>query len=242
MSDIVEQITAVRERIAQAAARAGRDAHRIRLIAVSKTHPAARVQQALAAGVNEFGENRLQEAEPKIGELQAASPRPIWHLIGHLQRNKAKRAAVLFDWVHSLDSLELAQVLDRGRAARPDLPPLAVLLQVNISGEATKFGFDLPGGVAAPAVAGFVATAQQIATLPHLHLAGLMTIAPYHPDPEQARPVFRGLRALQAQLQAEIPTVQWQHLSMGMTDDMEVAIEEGATMVRVGRAIFGERI
>lgn len=241
MTDIAQHIAAVRERIAQAAQRSGRTADSVRLIAVTKTHPTAQVQQALAAGITDLGENRVQEAEPKIADLHATQPPPAWHLIGHLQRNKAKRAAVLFDWVHSLDSLELAHALARARAAQPDLPPLPVLVQVNISGEASKFGFDLPGGATAATLADFVATIQQIATLPHLRLAGLMTIAPYHPDPEQARPVFRGLRELQAVLAQQVPAVAWQHLSMGMTDDMDVAIEEGATMVRVGRAIFGER-
>jgi hypothetical protein len=241
---IAHNIAAVRERIAAAARRAGRSPDEITLIAVTKTHSAPTVKQALAAGVGDCGENRVQEADEKIAQLQNEQTR--WHLIGHLQRNKAKRAATLFDLIHSLDSLKLAETLNRYVA---DAEPLArsgrrlpVLLQVNVSGETTKEGFDLVGGLENQAAwTHFVQVAQQIVALPHLEVQGLMTIAPYSEEPEAVRPVFRRLRALRDELARQVPGATWQHLSMGMTGDFEVAIEEGATLVRVGRAIFGER-
>jgi PLP dependent protein len=239
---IAGNIAAVRERIAAAARRAGRSPEEITLIAVTKTHPARRIAAALAAGIEDCGENRVQEAEEKIPLLVEAGPR--WHLIGHLQRNKARRAAALFDMIHSLDSLRLAEALNRHVEEQSLLGQrrLPVLLQVNVSGEASKEGFDLVGGVNnQSALLSLIATARQIVALPHLKVEGLMTVAPYADDPEQARPVFRMLRALQTELSRQIPEASWQHLSMGMTGDFEVAIEEGATLVRVGRAIFGER-
>ena len=239
---IAHNIAAVRERIAAAARRAGRSPDEITLIAVTKTHPAPTVSAALAAGVTDCGENRVQEAEEKIAQLPGAQTR--WHLIGHLQRNKARRAAGLFDLIHSLDSLKLAETLNRYLAEAADRPArrLPVLLQVNVSGETTKEGFDLVGGLDHRAAwADFVQVAQQIAALPQLEVQGLMTIAPYTQEQEAVRPVFRRLRALRDELARQIPGATWQHLSMGMTGDFEVAIEEGATLVRVGRAIFGER-
>jgi pyridoxal phosphate enzyme (YggS family) len=241
---IAHNIAAVRDRIAAAARRARRSPDEITLIAVTKTHPARSIALALQAGVCDCGENRVQEAEEKIEQLRDAHTR--WHLIGHLQRNKARRAAALFDMIHSLDSLKLAEAINRSvvDAALPDRPPrrLPVLLQVNVSGETTKEGFDLVGGLDnRAAFADFVQVAQQIAALPQLEVQGLMTIAPYTPEPEAARPVFRALRALRDELARQVPGVTWQHLSMGMTGDFEVAIEEGATLVRVGRAIFGAR-
>jgi pyridoxal phosphate enzyme (YggS family) len=239
---IAHNIAAVRERLAAAARRAGRSPDEITLIAVTKTHPAQTVGEALAAGVTDCGENRVQEAEEKIAQLPNAQTR--WHLIGHLQRNKARRAAALFDLIHSLDSLKLAEALNRYVAEAVDRPlrRLPVLLQVNVSGETTKEGFDLQGGLNNRAAwSEFVQVARQIVALPQLEVQGLMTIAPYTEEPEAARPVFRRLRALRDELAHEVPSVTWQHLSMGMTGDFEVAIEEGATLVRVGRAIFGER-
>jgi PLP dependent protein len=239
---IAENITAVRERIVAAARRAGRAPEEITLIAVTKTHPPRRIAQALAAGIQDCGENRVQEAEEKLPLLAEAGAR--WHLIGHLQRNKAKRAAALFDMIHSLDSLRLAETLNRHVEEQSLVGQrrLPVLLQVNVSGETSKEGFDLVGGVAnQPALTSLIETARQIVALPQLQVEGLMTVAPYADDPEQARPVFRMLRALQTELSRQIPETAWRHLSMGMTGDFEVAIEEGATLVRVGRAIFGER-
>lgn len=239
---IAHNIAAVRERIAAAAGRAGRSPDEITLIAVTKTHSARWIDMALAAGVTDCGENRVQEAEEKVELLRDAQVR--WHLIGHLQRNKAKRAAALFDMIHSLDSVKLAEALNRHVEEESLLGQrrLPVLLQVNVSGEATKEGFDLVGGVTnQAALTSFVEAARQIVALPQLEVQGLMTVAPYADDPEAARPVFRALRELRDELARQIPESLWQHLSMGMTGDFEVAIEEGATLVRVGRAIFGER-
>lgn len=222
---IAERAAAVRERIARACARAGRDPASVRLIAVSKTFGPEAVAEALAAGIREFGENRVQEALakiPAVAELaaQRGLPAPTWHLVGHLQTNKARAAAGAFAILHGINSTRLLQALDRAAAAST-----RVLLEVNVAGEPTKFGF------APEDVAGAVALAQ---TLPHIEVAGLMTVAPRAEDPEAVRPVFRGLAELARQL--GLP-----ELSMGMTEDFEVAIEEGATMVRIGRAIFGER-
>jgi len=222
---IGERAAAVRERIARACARAGRDPASVRLIAVSKTFGPEAVAEALAAGIREFGENRVQEALakiPAVAELaaQRGLPAPTWHLVGHLQTNKARAAAGAFAILHGIDSTRLLQALDRAAAA-----PTRVLLEVNVAGEPTKFGF------APEDVAGAVALAQ---TLPHIEVAGLMTVAPRAEDPEAVRPVFRRLAELAREL--GLP-----ELSMGMTEDFEVAIEEGATIVRIGRAIFGER-
>ncbi|PFG75108.1 YggS family pyridoxal phosphate-dependent enzyme [Tepidiforma thermophila] len=222
---IAERVAAVRERIAGACARAGRNPASVRLVAVSKTFGPETVAEALAAGIHEFGENRVQEAlakVPAVAELaaQRGLPVPTWHLVGHLQTNKARAAAGAFAILHGIDSTRLLQVLDRAAAA-----PVRVLLEVNVAGEPSKFGF------APEDVAGAVALAQ---TLPHIEVAGLMTVAPRADDPEDVRPVFRRLAKLARGL--GLP-----ELSMGMTEDFEVAIEEGATMVRIGRAIFGER-
>jgi hypothetical protein len=245
MMSIAQRISAIQERIAAAARRAGRNPDEVRLVAVTKTHPPELIAQAVAAGVHDLGENRIQEAEGKVNALATLEPRPTWHLIGHLQRNKAKTAVGLFDIVHSLDSLRLAETLNRHAAARAiaeDQRPLPVLLQVNVSGEASKEGFDLPGGPEHTAQwPQFQAEVEQILALSHLQIRGLMTIAPFADDPEVARPVFRTLRTLRATLAQQFPQADWAHLSMGMTDDFEVAIEEGATIVRIGRAIFGAR-
>lgn len=222
-------IARVRSVIAEAARRAGRSPEEITLVAVTKTHPVELVQVAYNLGVTDFGENRVQEALPKI---EAFHPRDVrWHMIGHLQSNKAKKAASAFYCVQSVDSLHLAQALNRHAGERGIRMP--VLLQVNVSGEASKEGVAL---AEAPAVA------RQIIALPHLQVEGLMTIAPLVEDPEEVRPVFRELRLLRERLREELPASDWQHLSMGMTDDYRVAIEEGATIVRIGRAIFGERV
>jgi hypothetical protein len=220
MSDIRASLERVRERIARAAERAGRRAESVLLIGVSKTVEVERIRQAVAAGVPALGENRVQEARAKI----AALGRPVpWHLVGQLQTNKAKDAVELFDVIHSLDRLDLARELDkrargRGRA-------LDVLVQVNLGGEAPK------GGVAPDGVAGLL---DAVVALDHLRVRGLMAIPPETADPEDARVWFRTLRKL-----GERHALG--ELSMGMSGDFEVAIEEGATMVRVGTAIFGPR-
>lgn len=238
---IADNLARVRERIAAAARRSGRTSEAITLVAVTKTHGPEIVRLAQAAGITDCGENRVQEAEPKIAALRDLPLR--WHLIGHLQRNKARRAVALFDMLHSVDSLRLAQTLDRLVAEQSAPRRLPVLLQINVSGEASKEGFALPGGLDnRQALPAFYATLAQIITLPHLELRGLMTIAPYSDDPETTRPVFRALRLLRDDLARRFPQAAWDQLSMGMTNDFEVAIEEGATIVRIGRALFGERI
>src|SRR6266487_5665834 len=222
-------IAYVRSTIVEAARRAGRAPDEIKLIAVSKSKPVNLVQMAYNLGVTDFGENRVQEALPKI---EAFHPQELhWHMIGHLQSNKAARVVGPFYCVHSVDSLHLAQLLNRHAGEQEKR--LLVLLQVNVSGEASKEGMS-------PAET--LELARQIVALPHLQVEGLMTIAPLVEDPERVRPVFRELRLLRDQLSAELPAYSWQHLSMGMTDDYSVAIEEGATIVRIGRAIFGERV
>jgi pyridoxal phosphate enzyme (YggS family) len=221
-------IAHVRSTIAEAALRVGRAPEEITLVAVSKTMPVELVQMAYNLGVTDFGENRVQEALPKIAAFHPQDLR--WHMIGHLQSNKASKVVSSFYCVHSVDSLHLAQTLNRYAFERGRQLP--VLLQVNVSGEFSKEGMS-------PAEA--LELTRQFAELPHIQVEGLMTIAPLVEDTEQVRPVFRELRLLRDQLRAELPSCSWQHLSMGMTGDYSVAIEEGATIVRIGRAIFGER-
>jgi pyridoxal phosphate enzyme (YggS family) len=223
MSDIATNIAAVRARIEAAAGRAGRNPMAVRLIGASAAFKGVSVEQigeAMVAGLVDFGENRVQEAEAHIEALGARAADATWHLIGHLQTNKVKDALDCFDILQTVDSVRLAEQLSR-RATKPT----RILLEVNVAGETTKSGF-APSEVAS--------AVDAIRVLPNLELAGLMTIAPQADDPEQVRPYFRQLCEL-----AE--THGLTELSMGMTDDFEVAIEEGATMVRVGRAIFGAR-
>lgn len=230
-NDLAERLASVRGRIAEAAARAGRDPASVMLVAVTKTVPAEIIARAYALGVRVFGENRVQEAREKRQAL--ALPDARWELIGHLQSNKVAWAVALFDRVQSLDNIALARLLDE-RAARLGRT-LPVLLEVNVAGEASKTGFAL-GEVPA--------AARAIAALPHLRPEGLMTVAPVASDPEEVRPAFRALRLLRDRLRVEVPLGDdggWPHLSMGMSDDVDVAIAEGATIVRLGRAIFGER-
>lgn len=217
---VAENLASVRERIEAACRRAGRSPEEVTLIGVSKGSPPETVAEACAAGLRDLGENRIQEAAPKIEELATMGVRSRWHLVGHLQTNKAKTATGLFAIIHSVDSVRLAEALSR-RATEP----LPVLLEVNVAGEPAKFGFS---------TAETPEALTTIASLPSLDVRGLMTVAPQTDDAEGVRPVFRRLRELRDELSLG-------ELSMGMTDDFEVAIEEGATMVRVGRAIFGER-
>jgi pyridoxal phosphate enzyme (YggS family) len=219
-SSVAANLEHVRARIADAAEQAGRTAADIRLIGVSKTFPADSVIAAVAAGLTDIGENRVQEAVPKAAEAAAVGAHPSWHLIGHLQTNKVKAALQLFACIHSVDSVHLAEALSR-HATRP----VGVLLEVNVAGEATKTGFSS---------AEVSIAAGAIRALPNLDVQGLMTVAPEVADPEEVRPVFRELRRLSEQLGLR-------ELSMGMSGDYEVAIAEGATMVRIGRAIFGAR-
>jgi len=231
VDQIGERLARVRAQIEAAALKCGRLPHEVTLIAISKTHPASLVRAAIEFGANDIGENRVQEAEQKINEVGRSAAR--WHLVGHLQANKARRAVQLFDVIHSLDSLELARRLDRlcGEEGRETLP---VLIQVDLGHEETKAGIDeseLPELV------------EGLKSLGRVQLIGLMTLPPFFDDPEQARPFFRRLRELCDDLarQGAFGADRKGELSMGMTHDFAVAIEEGATMVRVGTAIFGQR-
>ena len=213
------------ERIGKAAQKAGRDPNEIKLVAVSKTVEAARIKEAIEAGVSFLGENYVQEAQKKIEEIGRAVS---WHFIGHLQSNKAKYAIHLFDMIQSLDSLLLAQELNR-RAERADRV-IRVMIEVNLSKEATKFGADEETALN---------LARRIQDLKHLSFEGLMTMAPYFDSPEMSRPYYIALRELKVKMVQE--GMPLRELSMGMSNDFWVAIEEGATYVRVGTAIFGAR-
>lgn len=226
MRSIHDNLQAVRERIARAALAAGRDPLSVALLAVSKTHPAALVEQALDAGQRAFGENYVQEAIEKMDAL--AGKGVEWHLVGPLQSNKTRLVATHFDWVHSVESEKIARRLSEQRAA--GLPRLNVLIQVNVSGEATKNGIS-PGDVAR--------LAARVSSLPCLKLRGLMAIPEPTADIERQRSSFRQVRELFEKLKQHHPGLDT--LSMGMSEDMEAAIAEGATLVRVGTAIFGAR-
>jgi hypothetical protein len=226
--DIKDNIARVWERMAVACARCGRRPEEVKLIAVSKMVSAERIRQAYDAGLRDFGENRVQEAQEKRPALAGLDI--TWHLIGHLQTNKVKPARELFQWVHSIDSFRLAEKLDRVPGGAQPLP---VLLEVNLGAEPTKFG-------AGAAEVGRLA--EQISRLSTLELRGLMVIPPYLENPEDVRPFFRRLRELSQAIESRhLPGASMRELSMGMSHDFEVAIEEGATMVRVGTAIFGPR-
>ncbi|MDD4337073.1 MAG: YggS family pyridoxal phosphate-dependent enzyme [Firmicutes bacterium] len=228
MSSISENLRLVKGRIAAAAARAGRDPSEVTLVAVTKNVDAGRVALAAKAGVSDFGENRVQEAAEKIPLVDADV---AWHFVGHLQRNKARDAVELFSLIHSLDSMKLAHELNR-RCEMAD-SSTDLLLQVNISGEETKFG--VPPEMAKDSL-------LEVARYERLRVRGLMTIAPYSDDPEDARPWFSQARQLMGELgRLSISNVRMDELSMGMSGDYEVAIEEGATIIRVGTAIFGKR-
>jgi len=236
--DLEMRLDGVRRRMAAAARRAGRQPEEVELMAVTKTVAAERVAALARLGVRYFGENRVEEASGKLPVLRellgtAAYAGKRWCLVGHLQSRKAAAAVELFDEVHSVDSVRLAQRLDRLAAARGRVLP--VLVEINVSGEATKYGLPL----AQPA--DLYAAIEAMLALAHLEVQGLMTVAPLVADPEQVRPVFRSLRQLRDDLARRWPAQPWRHLSMGMSDDFEVAIEEGATMVRLGRALFGPR-
>jgi len=226
MDDLSSRLEQIQHQIAVAAKSSGRDASAIELLAVSKTQPVTAIREAMRAGITHFGENKVQEARGKIDELG----RGVWHLIGHLQSNKAKDAVRLFDSIDSVDRLDLAEEIDRRAEAFGKIQN--VLLQVNIAGESTKFG-------CAPEAARSLAEA--INALPRLCLRGLMTIAPYAPEAEQSRPHFAGLRELRDTLQTETG-LELPVLSMGMSGDFAVAIEEGSTCVRIGTALFGQRL
>lgn len=232
---VAENLLRVQEHIANAGRRAGRNPNEITLVAVSKTVPVNAIVEAYRAGVRDFGENRVEEASEKVPtvtrELGAGKIR--WHLVGHLQRRKARDAVSLFDMVQSVDTLRLAESMNRNAGDRQN--PLPILLQVNVGHDPNKFGFSLDARDA------FLKDVEKIVTLPNLRVHGLMTIGPLVASAEEARPLFRALRILREELAQKFPGTSWLELSMGMTDDYAVAIEEGATIVRIGRAIFGQR-
>jgi pyridoxal phosphate enzyme (YggS family) len=219
--DIAQNVKEVRERIAHSAARAGRSPDEITIIAVTKNVEESAIQRAVEAGIEHFGENRVQEAQRKIIRLPGSGSCPTWHMIGHLQRNKVQTALKIFDIIHSIDSIRLAQSIS-AQAERA----VPILLQINVAREKTK------GGLQTDELNEAV---TKISRLPNLSIKGLMTVAPMVDDPEEVRPVFKKLRELRDSFGME-------HLSMGMSNDFEIAVEEGATMVRLGRIIFGERL
>jgi pyridoxal phosphate enzyme (YggS family) len=226
--DIAANIVKVRQRIAVACARCGRDSSSVKLMAVTKTVSPELIGQAISAGITLCGENYVQEAKEKIALLEKSIQ---WHMIGHLQINKAKYTVNLFDYVHSVDRIELARELDKKAGLTGH--KMNILIEVNVSGEQTKSGISANDALA---------LIKHIAPLENISVRGLMTMAPYSDNPENSRPYFSTLRNLHHQISREqIKGIKMEELSMGMTDDFEVAIEEGATIVRIGRAIFGER-
>jgi hypothetical protein len=228
MSSIKDNLSRVLERMDQAAKKAGRNPGEVTLVAVSKTVETARIREAIEAGVTILGENYVQEAREKIDEIGHGVQ---WHMVGHLQRNKAKYAVTLFDYMHSIDGIGLAHEIDRRAAQKEE--KVRGLVEVNLSGETSKFG------IGPDAVMDLI---RHVAPLEHISIEGLMTMPPYFNEPEKARPYFVRLRELRDRIQGEgIEGVRLDELSMGMSGDFEVAIEEGATMIRVGTAIFGER-
>ena len=243
---LAENIARVQERIAATCARVGRAPSEVTLVAVSKTCPAEVVTEAYRLGLRHFGENRVEEAGEKISKVksqistlrvQSPIPNPQWHLVGHLQSRKAAEAVALFDVIHSVDSVKLANKVSRLCIEAGRVMP--ILLECNVSGEESKYGF--PVATAADKARWLAEVEAILAKEPGVRVEGLMTVAPLVSQPQDARPVFRALQQLRDELAMRFPRTNWRHLSMGMTDDFEIAIEEGATLVRVGRAIFGER-
>jgi pyridoxal phosphate enzyme (YggS family) len=232
---VAENLLRVREQIENAALRAGRNPTEITLVAVSKTFPVDAILEAYRAGARDLGENRVEEAGEKVPAVnQAVGAEEIrWHLVGHLQRRKARDAVALFDVFQSVDTLRLAETMNRSAGERGISVP--VLLQVNVGHDPNKFGFALDAREA------FLNDVEKIVALPNVRVRGLMTIGPLVASAEEARPFFRALRVLRDELAQKFSEASWLELSMGMTDDYAVAIEEGATLVRIGRAIFGQR-
>jgi len=229
LDDLQSRLRTVEDRIAAACERVRRDPAGVRLVVVTKTVDAGVIRELAALGVQDIGENRVQDAAPKIDSLRDI-PGLRFHMIGHLQRNKARQAVRLFHVIHSIDSLQLAQAVDRAVGEETAAPrPVPVLLEVNVSGEESKFGMDASAALE---------TAAVVAALPNLCLDGLMTMAPLGAGEQQLRGVFRGLRELAERIRGE-QGIAMPHLSMGMSQDYEIAVEEGATLVRVGTAIVG---
>ncbi len=231
MTTLTENYARIRDRLA------GREPERVRLVAVSKNRPFPAIHELYELGHRDFGENRIEEAGDKIASARHEGLSITWHMIGHIQSRKAKAVVADFNWAHSVESASLAERLSR--AAGEAGQPLPVLLECNVSGEDAKYGLAADRVEADPAQwAALCVTVEAILAQPHLQVRGLMTMAPIVPEPEQARPVFKKLRELSDRLTDRFPAADWRELSMGMTDDFEPAIEEGATMVRIGRAIF----
>jgi pyridoxal phosphate enzyme (YggS family) len=224
--DFAENLNSIRQRMATACARAGRDETSVKLLAVSKSHPPETIQQAVDCGVLHFGENKIQEAKAKI---PLCPGKARWQFIGHLQSNKVRDAVELFEMIQGVDSLALAkEISKRAEQAGKTMP---ILLEVNVAGEASKFGYKPEA---------LLAELNELNALPRIEIHGLMAIPPFTPVPEKSRPYFQRLRELKIQCE-QILGVPLPHLSMGMSGDFEVAIEEGSTMVRIGTALFGER-
>jgi len=224
-----ERIEQVRRRIAEAAGRSGRDPNDVQLVAVTKSVAVSQIREALDAGLKVFGENRIQEAKGKVALL--SSPSIQWHLVGTLQTNKSKLAVELFELIHSLDSVKLAASMDRhGAALRKQV---RALIEVNLEGESDKSGLH---------ESELLPLLQACRAHAHLTIEGLMAIPPFHRNPQDVRPYFRRLRLLRDRAADTHPDFRLRHLSMGMSNDFEVAIEEGATLVRIGTAIFGNRV
>jgi pyridoxal phosphate enzyme (YggS family) len=238
---IGERVAHVQERIVLAAKRAGREPSEVLLIAVTKTHGIEVIQAAFEAGLRHFGENRVEEGKDKVVAAVQLLPEPVtWHMIGHIQSRKTAGVSSSFSWVHSLDRLKVARKLSQSAVALERT--LDVLLQVNLSGEESKEGYMLsrwPDDQGQEKI--LLEDIEVIADLPGLRIQGLMTMPPLAFDAEQVRPIFRRLRVLCDSLRKRFPSLTWQHLSMGMSGDFEAAIEEGATMVRLGTVLFGER-
>jgi hypothetical protein len=242
MADIADNLEQVEERIAGAAERSGRSPDEVTLVAVTKTFPADVVLTAYEAGLRHFGENRAREGISKITTLEPylSDSHPTWHMIGHIQSRKAKRVVEFYDYVHSLDRLKIADRLSRYAAEAGRTLP--VLIECNVSGEGSKYGFPLDEWQDQETQREtFFSAVDEILQMPGLSVRGLMTMPPYVDDPEEVRPFFVKLRLLRDALRERFPAANWHHLSMGMTNDFEVAVEEGATMVRIGRGIFGPR-
>jgi len=241
---IVENLTKIQNRIATAAQRANRNPAEVTLVGVSKRHPVEKLVTAYRAGLRHFGENRVEEIEAKIPQFLAQLPAddlPAVHMIGHLQSRKVPDVLPRVQMIHSVDSVKLALRINR-IAQRDNLPPMPVLLECNVSGEASKAGFAVSNWEKDAVIfEDFMDAVRAISALEKVEIQGLMTMAPMVDKPENARPYFVSLRKLMAACAEILPQISWQHLSMGMTDDFEIAVEEGATLVRVGRAIFGER-
>ncbi|MFH1347643.1 MAG: YggS family pyridoxal phosphate-dependent enzyme [Candidatus Margulisiibacteriota bacterium] len=230
---IKENLQTIRSQIAKAAASIGRDPNEITIIGAVKNQPTEKIIEALEAGLTDIGENKVQEAKVRYEEIKSKFPNVTWHMIGHLQRNKVRQALDVFDIIHSLDSERLArEISEKGRGAG-DGGRISVLVEVNTSGEETKYG------IPADSTIDFL---KKLSKFGNIKVQGLMTIAPLIDDPEKVRPYFKKLKDLSENIKKlNLPNIEMKYLSMGMTDDFSVAIQEGSNMVRIGRAIFGPR-